>query len=74
LAAKERNSAQRAANWFGDSHLLKTGCATPRKTAQKVVLELEIRCSIQLSYGRQMLGELRRFSTSPAEIFVRRVI
>ena len=31
----------------------KTSCATSRKAAQKLVRQLEIRCSIRLSYGRR---------------------
>ena len=31
---------------------LKNGCATVRKAVQKLVRQLEIRCSIRLSYGR----------------------
>jgi hypothetical protein len=33
-------------------HLRKTRCARPRKTAQTLLFELQIRCSIRLSYGR----------------------
>jgi len=32
-------------------------CATLRKQAQKFFLELEIRCSIRLSYGRRLRGQ-----------------
>jgi hypothetical protein len=33
-------------------------CATQRKRAQFVSLELEIRCSIRLSYGRRQRGNM----------------
>jgi membrane protease YdiL (CAAX protease family) len=37
----------------------RTDCATSRKAAQKVVRQLEIRCSIRLSYGRRR-GDIYR--------------
>jgi hypothetical protein len=40
FAAKLRNSAKRRANQFSQDQLCKTDCATSRKTAQKLYLEL----------------------------------
>jgi len=40
FAAKPRNSAKRRANQFSQDQLCKTDCATSRKTAQKLCLEL----------------------------------
>jgi hypothetical protein len=51
FAAKLRNSLKCSANRIRSVHLLKTSCATLRKHTQLVRLELEIRCSIRLSYG-----------------------
>ena len=51
FGAKLRNSAQALADRKRSACLSKAGCASQRKAAQKVVRQLEIRCSIRLSLG-----------------------
>jgi hypothetical protein len=53
LAAKLRDSAQRAANGIGHDYLSSATLCNRMKTRTKLFLELEIRCSIRLSYGRK---------------------
>jgi len=50
--AKLRSLAKDYANKHPSDCFWKTCCATSRKAAQKLVRQLEIRCSIRLSYGR----------------------
>jgi hypothetical protein len=58
FAVKRRNSAKRCAKQVTWSQPLKTACAMKRKPTQKLSLELEIRCSIRLSYGRSCAAKL----------------
>jgi hypothetical protein len=46
-------------------------CATQRKRAQFVSFELEIRCSIQLSYGRRTTNVIPRFANEQKVVNLR---
>src|SRR5207237_1460920 len=58
--AKPRNSAQRTAKAKLRITYHRQCCAKQRNDAQLVRLELEIRCSIRLSYGRRIRTDIYR--------------
>ena len=57
LAAKPHNSAQRSANQKSLRHLASARYGSHGQRAQKLFLESEIRCFVQLKYGSQPYGE-----------------
>src|SRR5260370_3870724 len=58
--AKQRNGMQKRCIWSDGFSLVELHFAKACKAAQKLFLQLEIRCSIRLSYWRRISTEIYR--------------